>query len=122
MDAVVEKSGYPPPRLLKIDVEGFEFDVMKGAARLLTTENAPLVLFESNPELLASSQETFADIQKWLVVRGYALFGLTPSGLRPVVANSKHPLSQNTLAARPRAHAAVLERLAHVRFRRNQSC
>lgn len=122
LDAVVEKSGYPPPRLLKIDVEGFEFDVMKGAARLLTTENAPLVLFESNPELLASSQETFADIQKWLVVRGYELFGLTPSGLRPVVANSKHPLSQNTLAARPRAHAAVLERLAHVRFRRNQSC
>src|SRR5207247_2340369 len=99
LDAVVEKSGYPPPRLLKIDVEGFEFDVMKGAARLLTTENAPLVLFESNPELLASSQETFADIQKWLVVRGYELFGLTPTGLRPAVGSSTHPLSPDELAA-----------------------
>jgi FkbM family methyltransferase len=122
LDAVVEKSGCPPPRLLKIDVEGFEFDAMKGAARLLTTENAPVVLFESNPELLAPSQGTFADIQKWLAVRGYDLFGLTPGGLRPVAANTRHPLSQNTLAARPMAHAAVLERLAHVRFRRNQSC
>jgi hypothetical protein len=121
LDAVVQKSGCPPPRLLKIDVEGFEFDVMKGAARLLTTENAPLVLFESDPAL-APSQGTFADIQKWLAVRGYDLFGLTPSGLRPVVANVPHPLSQNTLAARPGTHAAVLERLAHVRFRRNQSC
>jgi FkbM family methyltransferase len=122
LDAVVEKSGGPPPKLLKIDVEGFEFEVIKGAARLLTTENAPLVLFESNPELLASSQGTFADLQKWLAVRGYDLFGLTPSGLRAVVANAPYPLSQNTLAARPTAHADVLERLAHARFRRNQSC
>ena len=122
LDAVVEKSGCPPPRLLKIDVEGFEFDVMKGAARLLAMENAPLVLFESDPTLLAASQGTFADIQSWLADRGYNLFGLTPGGLRPLVANATRPLSQNTLAARPMAHAAVLERLAHVRFRRNQSC
>jgi hypothetical protein len=118
LDAVVE-SGCPLPRLLKIDVEGFEFDVMKGAARLLTTANAPLVLFESDPALLAPSQETFAEIQRWLAVRGYDLFGLTPSGLRPLVANAPRPLPQNTLAARPMAHGAILERLAHVRFRRN---
>jgi hypothetical protein len=122
LDAVVEKSGGLLPRLVKIDVEGFEFDVLKGAARLLATENAPLVLFESNPEPLAPSQGRFADIQKWLALHGYDLFGLTPRGLRPVVPNAPHPLSQNTLAARPMAHAAVLERLAHVRFRRNQSC
>ena len=122
LDAVVHNSGGPPPRLIKIDVEGFEFDVIKGATSLLTTENPPLVLFESDQSLLAPSGGTFADIQKWLAVRGYELFGLTPNGLRPVLARAPHPLSQNTLAARPMAHAAVLERLAHVRFRRNQNC
>jgi FkbM family methyltransferase len=70
LDAVVEKSGGPPPKLLKIDVEGFEFDVLKGAARLLTTENAPLVLFESDQALLAPSRGTFADIQQTLVETG----------------------------------------------------
>jgi len=121
IDAVVENGGYPVPRLLKIDVEGFEFDVMKGAARLLTAEHAPLVLFESNPAMLAAGHGTFADIERWLAVRGYVLFGLTPSGLQPVATDDPCPLSQNTLAARSSAHAAVLERLAHARFRRNQN-
>jgi len=121
IDAVVGESGGAPPRLLKIDVEGFEFDVMKGAARTLAAEEAPLLVFESDPALLAASRGTFADIQRWLAARGYSLFGLTPSGLRAVAANASRPLSQNTLAARPGPHAAVLERLANVRFRRNQN-
>ena len=122
LDAVVDRSGGAPPRLLKIDVEGFELDVMKGAARLLSGADAPLVLFESHPAPLAPGQATFADIQGWLADHGYQLFGLTPRGLRPLAAGATGPLSQNTLAARPPAHAAVLERLAGVRFRRNQSC
>jgi hypothetical protein len=121
LDTIVAERGCPPPRLLKIDVEGFEFDVLKGAARMLASEQAPVVLFESNLALLPPPQGGFADIQRWFAVRGYVLYGLTPRGLKPVHDNASRALSHNTLAARPEAHAAVLERLAHRRFRRNQS-
>jgi FkbM family methyltransferase len=120
LDSVVGAAGHALPRLLKIDVEGFEFEVLRGAAGLLGAKEAPLVIFESDASF-GPSRSTFAEMRSWLAQRGYSLFGLTPSGARLVPSDAPEPLSQNTVAARPTEHERTLSRLGRVRFRRNQN-
>jgi hypothetical protein len=45
-DALIAAGAAPPPSVLKIDVEGFEHQVLLGFARLLTTADVALI-FES---------------------------------------------------------------------------
>ena len=52
IDTLLEKLS--PPSLLKIDVEGFELEVLKGAARLLT-EVRPAMVIEVHPPQLEMS-------------------------------------------------------------------
>src|SRR4029078_2649304 len=52
------------PTLLKVDVEGFEAHVLRGAEQLLSGPNAPAIMFELNPLTLrevASSVSAVAD-------------------------------------------------------------
>ena len=46
LDKVLEQAGRAHVDLLKVDVEGFEVCVFKGAQNLLTGVYPPLVLFE----------------------------------------------------------------------------
>ncbi len=66
---------------LKIDVEGMELQVMRGAANLLSILH-PAMYFETLPRYVASGQgATFADMQKFLVGElGYALYRLGNAG------------------------------------------
>lgn len=56
------------PTLLKIDVEGAELDVFKGADRLLT-ETRPAILFECEQHHL--DEGTVSDVLSYLQQRGY---------------------------------------------------
>ncbi|MBB3206293.1 FkbM family methyltransferase [Rhodopirellula rubra] len=47
IDAMVASGQLPPPDVVKIDVEGGELDVLKGAEQTLQ-ENMPIVIFEAN--------------------------------------------------------------------------
>ncbi|MCS6908321.1 MAG: FkbM family methyltransferase [Anaerolineales bacterium] len=47
LDTVVFEQGYPPPQVVKIDVEGGEVEVLRGMPRLLR-EVRPLVLLETH--------------------------------------------------------------------------
>jgi FkbM family methyltransferase len=58
--------GRRPPSLIKIDVEGAEMHVLKGAERLIS-EQRPLVLCEVH------SAELAVQVEKWLFEKGYAL-------------------------------------------------
>ena len=49
LDSVVESIGCKPA-LLKIDVEGYEAHVLRGARVLLESPNAPVICFELNPK------------------------------------------------------------------------
>jgi FkbM family methyltransferase len=83
--------GDDPPALVKIDVEGAELSVMRGAERLLS-EASPVLLFEH-----AGHSEHFgvsaADMRAFLTARGYTIHlldgGLTPwhSDLQPPTPN-----------------------------------
>jgi FkbM family methyltransferase len=46
LDSLMAKFNLSSVAVLKIDVEGFEIDVLKGATRLLTAARPPLVIFE----------------------------------------------------------------------------
>lgn len=87
LDDLLAADGVPAVDLLKVDVEGFEADVFRGARRLLSCPRPPLVAFEfcdwaeeRNPGARPG------DAQRFLLERGFALFvlheggGLVPTG------------------------------------------
>lgn len=113
-----------PPALVKVDVEGMEIDVLRGARALLTGARAPVLVLEANPILFKASGTSYADLRGVLAASGgYALYALRPDGLRAESATAVRAGSLNVLAARPElpAHARVLGRLARVRFARNMN-
>jgi FkbM family methyltransferase len=108
-----------PPDLVKIDVEGAEIDVLRGAGDLLAT-HAPALLLEMLPSHLLrhGGGEGQRELVGRLLDAGYMLFNLTPAGLVP-----SGRYTSNVLALAPRSgrFAAVIDALARVPFPRNQS-
>ena len=41
--------GLKPPTVLKIDTEGYEFNILKGARRMLKDSPTRIIVFEANP-------------------------------------------------------------------------
>lgn len=60
------------PKLLKIDAEGSEVAVFRGARSLLSRPDRPAILFECNPNALAECGESVATLTNPL--RSYALY------------------------------------------------
>jgi FkbM family methyltransferase len=86
---------------VKIDVEGFEMEVLTGAQQTLASEFAPAIIqFEINTHHRRRRQ-TVGDFE--LLLRGYTLFRLAEHALRPI--DSQHYLAniyalQNIVAIR----------------------
>lgn len=108
------------PRLIKIDVEGREHDVLRGAARLLSARTPPVVLFESPPKGEHAHVHSTA---RWLAAEvGYATYALTRSGLLPIESVDRAPLPLNFVALHADHHGPELSALRNCRFKRNQNC
>lgn len=73
LDSVVESIGCRPS-LLKIDVEGYEAHVLRGAPSLLQGPSAPVICFELNPMTLREVGSTVECVAAEL--RGYRFFYL----------------------------------------------
>jgi len=69
-DALVE-----PPRVIKIDVEGFELQVLRGLRRTLAA-SAPFVITEVVESQLARAGTTTADLAAFFGALGYEVFGI----------------------------------------------
>lgn len=68
------KSGVVKPTVMKIDVEGAEAQVLRGAAELLSSEEKPRLLFiEVHPEFLGSFGDSAEDLEHMLIATGYRL-------------------------------------------------
>ncbi|KAL6221241.1 hypothetical protein ACLB2K_008993 [Fragaria x ananassa] len=71
LDDVIPES--EPVLLLKIDVQGWEYHVLKGAKKLLSraASEAPYLIYEEDERLLEASNTTKVEIRKFLSSVGY---------------------------------------------------
>jgi FkbM family methyltransferase len=69
------------PALVKVDVEGYEPEVLTGATRLLDAEQPPMWLIEVNRETAAAFGRTPDAALAPLADRGYSVFRLEQHGL-----------------------------------------
>lgn len=71
LDTVIPES--EPVALLKIDVQGWEYHVLKGASHLLSRVpgDAPYIIYEDDEKLLRESNTSSKNIRDFLVSMGY---------------------------------------------------
>lgn len=62
-----------PVLLLKIDVQGWEYHVLKGASKLLSRKGseAPYIIYEEDERLLQASNSSAKEIRDFLQTLGY---------------------------------------------------
>ena len=66
--------------ILKIDTQGFENEVLKGAEQALLNKTIQIVELEMIVGDVYESRVTFRDIEQYLVPYGYRLFAITKGG------------------------------------------
>jgi FkbM family methyltransferase len=87
--------------MIKIDVEGFEPEVLAGASRLLATASAPILLVEFNPASLTAAGYSPDDLVELLPSERWGLWVIDDSeeawsdAVRPVRRSELHELSTN---------------------------
>lgn len=80
IDVEAEKRGLPYIDFLKVDVEGFDLNVIKGTRNLLSQERIGLIQFEYT-DAWAIAGNTLRSAFDWLGSFGYEAFLLRKSGL-----------------------------------------
>jgi FkbM family methyltransferase len=97
LDILCDELGITAIDLLKIDVEGFEFEVMKGAARMLSATRA--VVVELSLIRRSGDADAIERMLATLRTAGFALLELFPSFYVP--ERPWQPAEFNLLARRP---------------------
>jgi FkbM family methyltransferase len=72
LDSFIQDRGIDRVDLIKIDTDGYELDVLRGAADLLRRFR-PLVIFELTAYLMKERQISFSDYEELLLPLGYQL-------------------------------------------------
>jgi FkbM family methyltransferase len=75
LDDVVAEAAFGPVDVIKIDVEGFEFEVLKGAGKCLA-ESRPLIYGEFHSQLMPCYGADFKDATGLLTPLDYRFFAL----------------------------------------------
>jgi len=97
VDQFCSTNGIERIDFLKIDVEGFEENVLQGASTMLSNQSIGLVLFELRHSILTSVGKNTQDIFTPLVKHGYTVFTL--NGRTLTVAELERPMDADYLAA-----------------------
>lgn len=97
LDRYCNSNGIEQIDFLKIDVEGFEEEVLKGATTMLKNANVGLVLFELRQSILASIGKNGKDMFAPLLEHGYKIFTLDGRFLTP--DELENPTDADYLAA-----------------------
>jgi FkbM family methyltransferase len=73
IDSVLAEIGDRPVSLVKLDVDGFECDVLKGATKLLA-EARPVFVMELAPYVLVERGASLEELLSFFVPRGYRFY------------------------------------------------
>lgn len=83
LDTLVDRFDAPPPDVIKIDVEGAEFDVFRGGQDVLR-RGLPAILFECDANLGRFGRSP-AEVLEFLRSLGYPdFYAVDPGGCRPI--------------------------------------
>ena len=85
--------------LIKLDVEGFELNVLKGADHLLSRENAPVWMIEFTEENALAAGNCCHEIYKIMVSYGYDWYSYDPSGMKLIAEPLRLNYPYNNLIA-----------------------
>ena len=80
LDSLVQRFNLSSVDLIKIDVEGFELDVLKGATGLLSAKSPPLVIFEFCDWAETRSGGDLGAAQRFLLDRGFQIWRASEYG------------------------------------------
>jgi hypothetical protein len=78
LDSALAAEGLPTPRILKIDAEGAELHVLRGARGLLTNDPIPFVICEVNRFGLEEMGSSEAELRAYMVELGYEVHIFVP--------------------------------------------
>ncbi len=73
LDSYVKQRGLTHIDLLKIDTQGFDLEVLRGASTILKRQGIATLLVEVNFTSLYKGQSTFGDVQQYLKDKRYGL-------------------------------------------------
>lgn len=96
-DKLVAENHCPPPQLVKIDVEGFEFEVLQGMQQVLA-QHKPTVLFEHSVYRIQERGRKLSEVTDFFRANGYEVY--PPESLIPV--SEIELQGEMDLLARPR--------------------
>ena len=121
IDSFLSSTGLQPPTFMKIDVEGAELFVLRGASELFSSGHRPLMIIE----IFAPWEKAFGyqpwEPFSWLIERGYQFLFACPNGLIEYYPTQAQPfppeyeMGYNVLAYCPLFHGERVGRVKHLR-------
>ena len=82
LDDVLEQEQIPNVKMMKIDVEGFELEVIKGAKKILSSSGPPIICIEYIRSLKKINNDELGALDLILSYNTYQLFQLTKTSHR----------------------------------------
>jgi FkbM family methyltransferase len=98
LDDYVQRHGIDHIDLIKMDVEGAELHVLRGASKTLSASRKPRLLIEFLDSTLDLFGDSCAKLAEHLQGAGYKLFRIEPTGPVPLVVKQNGTESANVLA------------------------
>ena len=94
IDELLFELGFPRPRFVKMDVEGSEIRAMHGMAQLLSLDDAPALLLESNGHTLNLMGMGPSDLLREVEAFGYTAYFIDRARLIPVRSADLQPRTE----------------------------
>jgi FkbM family methyltransferase len=99
--ALAKQSSYLAPSMLKLDVEGWEWHVLRGAEQLLGRPDAPMLQVEFAPTYFEANGTTIQILGDEIMRHGYALFKVVDAKTLQPIEGAFDQLTGNLYAVKP---------------------